>query len=65
MQAAVGDRIIIHGNKVGAADRHGVITEVKGHEGEPPYEVKFEDGHESLIFPGGDFTIKHAARPEG
>ena len=58
MNAAQGDRIIIHGRTVGAADRHGEIIEVKGENGEPPYLVKFDDGHESVVFPGGDFAVE-------
>lgn len=58
MNAVQGDRIIIHGRTVGAADRHGQIIEVKGENGEPPYLVKFDDGHESVVFPGGDFAVE-------
>ena len=58
MNAAQGDRIIIQGRTVGAADRHGEIIEVKGENGEPPYLVKFDDGHESVVFPGGDFAVE-------
>ena len=57
MSAKQGDRITIHGRTVGATDRHGEITEVRGKDGSPPYAVKFDDGHETLIFPGGDFTV--------
>ncbi|MCA4131313.1 DUF1918 domain-containing protein [Arthrobacter sp. M4] len=61
MKAVVQDRIIVRGRTVGAADRHGVIIEVKGEQGAPPYVVRFDDGHESTIFPGGDFVVeKHA-----
>jgi Domain of unknown function (DUF1918) len=57
MSAKQGDRITIHGRTVGAVDRHGEIVEVRGKDGSPPYAVKFDDGHETLIFPGGDFTV--------
>ena len=53
-----GDRIVIRGRTVDSADRHGEIVEVKGANGEPPYLVRFDDGHESVVFPGGDFSVE-------
>lgn len=58
MNAVQGDRIIIHGRTVDSKDRHGEIVEVKGANGDPPYVVRFDDGHESVVFPGGDFSIE-------
>jgi Domain of unknown function (DUF1918) len=58
MNAAQGDRIVIHGRTVGSADRHGEILEVRGENGAPPYFVRFDDGHESVVFPGGDFVVE-------
>ena len=67
MQATIGDRICIHGNVVGHPDKNGEIVEVRGSQGEPPYMVKFDDGHTRLIFPGPDAIIEHpestSARP--
>ncbi|BCW19335.1 hypothetical protein NtRootA9_20430 [Arthrobacter sp. NtRootA9] len=57
MEAAQGDRIIVHGRTVGATDRHGVILEVRGEGGAPPYVVRFDDGHETVMYPGGDFAV--------
>jgi hypothetical protein len=59
MEAAVGDRICIHGNVVGHGDQHGEIVEVHGAKGEPPYLVRFDDGHTRLMFPGPDAVIEH------
>lgn len=64
MRAAVGDRVVIKGKTVGAGERHGVITEVRGKDGQPPYKVKYDDGHESIVFPGGDFVIEHVHATE-
>lgn len=61
MQATVGNRIHIQGKVVGAASRSGEIIEVRGEEGAPPYLVRFDDGHESLVFPGPDCVIENAA----
>lgn len=60
MEAAVGDRLHVHGNTVGEADRMGMIVEVRGSEGGPPYLVRFDDGHESLMYPGPDAVIEPA-----
>jgi hypothetical protein len=61
MHAAVGDRILVHGRTVGAADRRGEIVEVRGDNGGPPYLVRFADGHEGLIFPGSDCEVSPEA----
>jgi Domain of unknown function (DUF1918) len=61
MQAKVGDRLHVHGKTVGQADRLGQILEVHGSAGEPPYLVRFEDGHTCLVFPGPDAVIEHPA----
>lgn len=58
MQATVGDRLHVHGNTVGQPDRAGEIVEIHGAGGEPPYLVRFEDGHTTLVFPGPDAVIE-------
>lgn len=47
----------MHGNTVGERDRGGVITEVQGTDGGPPYMVRFDDGHTGLVFPGPDAVV--------
>lgn len=60
MQAVVGDRIVVKGHRVGEPDRDGRVLEVRGHDGEPPYVVRWEsDGHEGLFFPGADVVVEH------
>ncbi len=44
------------------ADRTGEITEVRGANGEPPYLVHFEDGHEGLVYPGPDTVVEHSKK---
>lgn len=63
MEATIGDKICIHGNVVGHADRRGEIVEVHGDAGEPPYLVRFDDGHTGLVFPGPDAVIEHLPKP--
>ncbi|UGQ14082.1 DUF1918 domain-containing protein [Yinghuangia sp. ASG 101] len=62
MHATIGDRLTVHGNQVGRADRTGEILEVRGPDGEPPYVVRFDDGHTGLIFPGPDAEVEEARR---
>ncbi|KQV14312.1 MULTISPECIES: DUF1918 domain-containing protein [unclassified Kitasatospora] len=58
MQATVGDHLHTHSRSVGMSDQLGEIIEVRGSEGEPPYLVRFEDGHEGLVYPGPDTVIE-------
>lgn len=60
MYAAAGDRVVIRGKTVGTPDRRGVVLEARGNEGEGPYLVRFDDGRETVIFPGPDFVVEHA-----
>jgi uncharacterized protein DUF1918 len=64
MKAAPGDRIIIRGHTVESSDRHGRILEVRGADGAPPYQVRFDDGHETILFPGGDFVVERGEPSE-
>lgn len=62
MKAAVGDRLVIKGHKVGEHDADAEILEVRGEDGAPPYLVRWSaDGHEGLVFPGSDALIEHPA----
>ena len=54
-----GDRLHVHANVVGHPGRTGEIVEVRGAGGEPPYLVRFDDGHTALVFPGPDAIIEH------
>ncbi|GII39291.1 MULTISPECIES: DUF1918 domain-containing protein [Planotetraspora] len=62
MHATVGDRLVVHGAVVGEHDKCGEIIEVRGVGGEPPFLVRFEDGHQALVFPGPDAVIVHEHR---
>ncbi|MEY9889506.1 hypothetical protein ABIA35_008817 [Catenulispora sp. MAP12-49] len=61
MRATVGDRLHVHAAHVGEVDRTGEIIEVKGDSGTPPYLVRFDDGHQGLVFPGPDAVIEPGA----
>lgn len=58
MKAAVGNQLHVHSKTIDQADRTGVITEVRGEDGQPPYMVRFDDGHESLVYPGPDCEVE-------
>lgn len=67
MRAVAGDEVVVKGRRVGDADREGVITEVRGTDGAPPYQVRWRDGHESVLMPSSGTVIEHrpAARQAG
>ncbi|MCP9949357.1 DUF1918 domain-containing protein [Actinomadura madurae] len=58
MNGRIGDRLHVHGNVVGQPDRTGEIIEVRGEAGGPPYLVRFDDGHQTLVYPGPDAVIE-------
>jgi hypothetical protein len=62
MRAVVGDRLHVHGRVVGTPDQVSEIIEIRGNDGTPPYLVRWEDGHEALVFPGADASVEH---PQG
>lgn len=61
MHAKVGEKIRIHSKTVGSPEQEAEIIEVRGDGGAPPYLVRFDDGHETLIFPGPDAEVMHAS----
>ena len=59
MRAAAGDRLHVHSRSVGATPQLAEVLEVQGTDGAPPYLVRYENGHEAIVFPGPDCTIEH------
>lgn len=57
MKAQVGDHLVVEGNKDSAGRQQGEVLEVRGAEGAPPYVVRWNDGHEGLVFPGPDAHV--------
>ena len=64
MQATVGDRLCVHGRTVGQPDHRAEIIDVRGPNGGPPYVVRYDDGHEAVVFPGPDAIVEHVASAE-
>lgn len=53
MYAAPGSRLIVETTHLNEHKRHGVIVEVHGANGSPPYLVRWDDtGTESVYVPG-------------
>ncbi len=59
MRADVGDELVVRGRHVGDEDRKGVIVEVHGDHGGPPYLIRWEDGHQSVFVPSSDTLVEH------
>jgi hypothetical protein len=62
MKAEIGDELTVRGRHQGDGDRHGVIVEVRGDQGAPPYRVRWADGHESVFFPTSGTNVGHGQR---
>ena len=61
MQAEVGDWLVVEGRAVGGTVRRGLIEEVHGADGAPPFLVHWADtGHRALVFPGPDSYVLSA-----
>lgn len=58
MRAEVGDQLQVQGPTVGKTARVGMIVDVRGPDGDPPYLVRFDDGEENLMFPGPDAIVQ-------
>jgi len=60
VKATIGDHITVHGQHVGDASRFGEVLEVLGPDGEPPYVMRWEDGHSAIFVPGSGALVDHA-----
>jgi hypothetical protein len=58
MQAQVGDHIILAGEQVDRPTREGEVLEVRGANGEPPYLMRWNDGHTGILYPGPGSVLK-------
>src|SRR3954468_5913848 len=57
MHAKQGDRIAIDTTTLDALRRHGEVIEVMGQGEREHYRVRWQDGHESVYFPGPDARV--------
>ena len=61
MHAKPGDVLIVEGQKAEIHQRQATVLEVRSSDGSPPYLVRWEDGHEGLVYPGPDARITPAS----
>ncbi len=65
MKANVGDWLVVKGTTTESADQRGLITEVHGADGAPPYVVRWlANDHVTTVFPGSDAIVVTAAEQE-
>ena len=62
VQVTVGDVVEITGHSVGDQPRSAEVIEILGSGEREHYRVRWEDGHESVFFPGEDAVVRHARR---
>ena len=58
-RTVVGDVIVVEGHRVGEGRRTGEILEILGSPGHEHYRVRWEDGRETIFYPGGDVVVHH------
>jgi hypothetical protein len=62
VHAKPGDWLVIKSAALDRPTRRGLITEVHGADGTPPYVVRWTDNdHEAIVFPGPDAHIESPA----
>ena len=61
-RARVGDWIEIHGHTQGEPPRSALVVEVLGEEGQEHYRVRWDEEHESILYPGPDVMIRPKQR---
>jgi hypothetical protein len=53
-----GDAVIVEPKRVGDGRRLGEVVEVSGTSEHPRYRIRWEDGRESILYPGSDVTVR-------
>ena len=56
-----GEVVTVAGRHVGDPGRSGEIVEVLGGDLHPHYRVRWEDGHESILYPGEGTTVHRSS----
>jgi uncharacterized protein DUF1918 len=57
VRAHVGDEVVVDSRETGGSVREGEILEVLEKGGIVHYRVRWDDGHETVFFPGSDAHI--------
>ena len=58
VEASVGDTVEVSGRRVGDPGRTGEILEILGEDDHRHYRVRWEDGHETMLYPGEATTFR-------
>jgi hypothetical protein len=64
LHAHAGDVIVVEGHRQGEARRIAEVLQVLGSGEHQRYRVRWDDGHESVLYPGSDATVHHSAEAE-
>jgi hypothetical protein len=56
----VGDVVAVSGHRVGEHERLGEILEVLGQDDHVHYRVAWDDGAETVFYPGSDAAIRRS-----
>lgn len=62
IRAHVGDEVVVDSSEIGHPPRKGEVLEVLGSGDAEHYRVRWDDGHESVFFPGSN---AHTVHPGG
>lgn len=61
IHAKVGDAIVVDNSELGRPPRRGEVLEVLGEGDSIHYRVRWDDGHESIFYPGPTAHTVHPA----
>jgi len=65
MDVKPGDEVVVDNVRTGQPRREGEILEVEARDGVARYRVRWDDGHESIFFPGSTtHVVKLGPKPE-
>ena len=62
LRAEPGDVVAIEGHQLGDHGHLGEILEVLGEPGHQRFRVRWDDGRETIVYPGGDVSIHRRQR---
>jgi Domain of unknown function (DUF1918) len=57
MNAHVGDHIVVESRKVGGGRKTGEVIDVIDGSGSQHYRIRWDDGHESVVYPSTDAFV--------
>ena len=63
-RAQIGDRLVVPARVRDGKARVGVVVEVLGAEGLPPFSVRWEDGSQTLVYPSSAAHVVSAGPDE-